>query len=159
MTPPIIIDVEASGFGKGSYPIEVGFVLQHAETWSSLIRPEPEWTHWDSKAASAHGIRRETLLEAGRSVAEVAQHLNDKLQNATVYTDGWGHDFIWLSLLFETANLVPHFKIDDLRRVLSPKQETGWESTKITVQQEMSSPRHRASVDAQVLQQTWLRTR
>ena len=24
---PIVIDVEASGFGKGSYPIEVGVVL------------------------------------------------------------------------------------------------------------------------------------
>ncbi len=159
MTPPIIIDIEASGFGKHSYPIEVGFVLDHTESWSCLIRPEPEWTHWDANAAAAHGIQRETLFEVGLSVNEVAQQLNDRLLNCTVYTDGWGHDFIWLSLLFETANQIPHFKIDDLRRVLSPKQEVDWEATKLEVQREMATHRHRASMDAQVLQRTWLLTR
>ncbi len=29
MTVPIIIDFEASGFGAGSYPIEVGFSGRH----------------------------------------------------------------------------------------------------------------------------------
>ena len=28
---PAVLDIEASGFGRGSYPIEVGFVLANGE--------------------------------------------------------------------------------------------------------------------------------
>jgi hypothetical protein len=43
---PIIIDVEASGLGHGSYPIEVGFALADGETHCRLIKPEEDWQHW-----------------------------------------------------------------------------------------------------------------
>jgi hypothetical protein len=36
-----VIDVEASGFGRGSYPIEVGFVLPDGEAVCTLVRPRP----------------------------------------------------------------------------------------------------------------------
>ena len=65
MTVPIILDIEASGFGSGSYPIEIGFSGRHGEGWCSLIRPEAEWTHWDLDAARVHGIPREVLIERG----------------------------------------------------------------------------------------------
>ena len=159
MIPPIIIDIEASGFGKNSYPIEIGYIAEDAETWCCLIRPEADWQHWDETAESTHGISRERLAELGKPAAVVAQLMNDRLQNCTVYTDGWGHDFIWLSLLFETANISPHFKIEDLRKVLKPHQEAIWEVTKSQVQEELKAHRHRASSDAQVIQLTWLRTR
>ena len=55
---PPIIDVEASGFGRGSYPIEVGFALEDREVQSYLIKPALGWDHWDPKAELIHGISR-----------------------------------------------------------------------------------------------------
>ena len=52
--PPAVLDVEASGFGRESYPIEVGYVLSGGQTYCSLIRPLPEWTHWDPQAERVH---------------------------------------------------------------------------------------------------------
>ena len=36
---PTILDLEASGFGRDSYPIEVGYVLPDGSSFCSLIRP------------------------------------------------------------------------------------------------------------------------
>ena len=36
--PPAVLDIEASGFGVGSYPIEVGFVLPDGQSYCSLLR-------------------------------------------------------------------------------------------------------------------------
>ena len=60
--PPPILDIEASGFGPGSYPIEVGFVTSDGKAWCSLIRPESDWRHWDEKAAAMHGITRGNIV-------------------------------------------------------------------------------------------------
>ncbi|MDB5851379.1 MAG: hypothetical protein JWP29_5131, partial [Rhodoferax sp.] len=63
---PTVLDVEASGFGRHSYPIEVGYVLPDGKTYCTLIRPEPTWTHWDPEAEHLHHISRETVLAMGR---------------------------------------------------------------------------------------------
>lgn len=42
---PLIIDLEASGFGRDSYPIEVGVALDYDRKFCSLIRPQPQWAH------------------------------------------------------------------------------------------------------------------
>ena len=76
MTVPIVMDIEASGFGAGSYPIEIGFSRRHGEGWCTLIRPEDDWQHWDAHAAQVHRIPREILVERGRPASQVAQHLN-----------------------------------------------------------------------------------
>ena len=47
---PACLDMEASGFGRHSYPIEVGFVLGDGQSWCTLIRPAADWTHWDPAA-------------------------------------------------------------------------------------------------------------
>ncbi len=158
MTVPIIIDFEASGFGKGSYPIEVGFSGRHGEGWCALIRPENDWQHWDDDAAKVHHIRREILVERGRSSSYVADQLNVFLAGHTVYTDGWGQDYVWMARLFDAADTVPHFKLADIREIISPEQEVGWHATKDQVVKELGVSRHRASSDAKVLQLTWLRT-
>ncbi|MFA6179529.1 MAG: hypothetical protein WC696_07975 [Candidatus Methylopumilus sp.] len=159
MTPPIILDIEASGFGKNSYPIEIGFVSEQAETWCALIKPEVDWLHWDDSAEQVHQISRATLHQRGKTAAYVAQELNDRLHNAVVYTDGWIHDFIWMARLFDAANITQHFKLEDLRDVLTRQQEVEWEATKSQVLLEMNVNRHRASIDAKLIQLTWLRTR
>lgn len=159
MTPPIILDIEASGFGKNSYPIEVGFIDESLNAWCSLIKPEEDWHHWDSGAANMHAITRESLLKHGKSAKLVAQALNDQLRDKIVYSDGWMHDFTWISLLFDSAKISQRFKLEDLRNVLTTKQEATWHATKNLVEQELKTIRHRASVDAKVLQLTWQRTR
>ena len=61
MTLPVIIDIEASGFGRGSYPIEIGYYQPDGQSFCSLIRPDPAWTHWDDSAEQVHGIARPLL--------------------------------------------------------------------------------------------------
>ena len=42
---PFIIDVEASGFGSSSYPIEIGVALEYGSRHSALIKPADDWIH------------------------------------------------------------------------------------------------------------------
>jgi len=156
---PTIIDLEASGFGRDSYPIEVGFVTADGEGWCSLIRPEEGWEHWDDSAEQLHHISRDQLKEHGHTAAFVAEQLNHYLAGSTVYTDGWGHDYPWLMRLFDSAGRIPFFKVQDLRHVLSAGQLEAWQRTKEQILRELAPPRHRASMDARVLQMTWLKTR
>ncbi len=156
---PAILDIEASGFGRDSYPIEVGYVLADGSSFCSLIRPAHHWTHWDSAAEQVHHIRRETLLVHGRPVPEVAQWLNDQLHGLTLYSDGWAHDYPWLGALYEEAGLVPSFRLDNLRSMLSEREARDWYETKQAVSNELQLTRHRASADARLLQKTILRLR
>jgi hypothetical protein len=158
MRVPIIIDFEASGFGKGSYPIEVGFSGRHGEGWCSLIRPDKDWLHWDEDAANIHLIPRALLIERGRSTQYVAEQLNLRLRGQTVHTDGWTQDYVWMATLFDAADKVPLFTLADLREIMSVTQQAAWHVTKERIQQGLAIARHRASSDARVLQLTWLRT-
>ena len=74
--PPIIIDIEASGFGAESYPIEIGVVLGDGAKYCSLIEPRPEWTHWDPAAETVIINSGDGLKTYGRSMT-VADRLND----------------------------------------------------------------------------------
>ena len=66
MPLPVIIDIEASGFGRGSYPIEIGYYTPEGSSYCTLICPEADWVHWDASAESVHGIQRELLLRKGK---------------------------------------------------------------------------------------------
>src|ERR1700709_1006045 len=90
---PAILDMEASGFGKDSYPVEVGFVLPDGKAFCTLIKPAPEWTHWDSAAQALHHITRELAVRRGHEPIEVARALNRQLAGRVVYSDGWMHDY------------------------------------------------------------------
>jgi len=158
MLPPIIIDIEASGFGKLGYPIEIGFINEQAQTWCTLIKPEINWIYWDTAAENIHQIPREHLHKHGRHTLHIAEELNTHLFKKIVYSDSWAHDFVWMSQLFESANSTPKFKLADLREVLTAHQEAVWHSTKDQVISELAATRHRASIDAKVIQLTWLRT-
>ncbi|HEY3300881.1 MAG TPA: hypothetical protein VGJ90_08935 [Methylophilaceae bacterium] len=158
MNSPIVIDVEASGFGAGSYPIEVGYVNEEGKTWCALIAPQDGWVHWDPEAEKLHQVSRETLRRHGKDAAAVAAHLNDVFQNKTVYTDAWMNDFTWMNLLFEVAGMQPHFKLEDLRSVLTDEQQAIWHEEKQAIMDELKLDRHRASTDAKVIQLTWVKT-
>ena len=159
ITLPTVLDVEASGFGRNSYPIEVGFALPDGHTFCTLIRPEADWTHWDAQAAQTHHIPRLLLQEHGQSVQEVAQRLNDDLRGQTVYSDGWANDYSWLGSLFEAANMTPSFRLENLRKLLTEAEAAQWHQIKEQIGSERGVQRHRASADARLLQLTYQRLR
>ena len=156
---PAILDIEASGFGRGSYPIEIGFIESQGRGFCSLVHPLPDWKHWDDEAESLHGITRDLLMRHGKPPEWVAAEMNTRLRGTTVYCDGWGHDYPWLARLFEGADLHPSFKLEDLRTLLSEDEAARWHSVIGQVRQEQNICRHRASTDAKVLQLALLRVK
>jgi hypothetical protein len=156
---PAILDIEASGFGLGSYPIEVGFVQPDGQTWCSLVKPQPDWQHWDPNAAAVHHITREQLVQHGRDVHDIVDVLNDRLHGMTVYSDAWAHDYTWLNRIYEAADRSPTFKLDHLRALLTDAEAASWHDVKRRVALGLGLVRHRASADARILQQTLLTLR
>ncbi|RFO96755.1 hypothetical protein DIC66_12135 [Rhodoferax lacus] len=156
---PTVLDVEASGFGRNSYPIEVGFVLPDGHTFCTLIRPLEHWTHWDAQAAMTHHIPRTLLQAKGQTVEQVARKLNTDLRGQTVYSDGWANDYSWLGALFDAADMTPTFKLENLRVLLTETEAERWHQIKAQIGSERGAQRHRASADARVLQLTFQRLR
>jgi hypothetical protein len=156
---PTVLDVEASGFGRNSYPIEVGFVLPDGHTFCTLIRPLEHWTHWDAQAALTHHIPRTLLHTRGQSVDEVAHKLNADLRGQTVYSDGWANDYSWLGALFDAADMTPAFRLENLRVLLTEAEAERWHQIKAQIAAERGAQRHRASSDARLLQLTFARLR
>jgi hypothetical protein len=147
-----VIDVEASGFGHQSYPIEVGWVLGDGRTGCLLVRPPAHWTHWDDSAEKVHGITRETLMQHGREPVDVALRLNAELGGRTVYCDAWGHDYPWLARLFDEADLSPAFKLEPAARLFGETLLGQLDEVHQAAFSELSVKRHRASNDARALQ-------
>jgi hypothetical protein len=154
--PPRIVDIEASGFGRGSYPIEVGYALPDGTSHAMLVRPEAHWTHWDPEAERLHGISRETLLRHGLPAAEVVQTLNSELCGTTAYSDGWARDYTWLAVLYDAVQRVPTFRLENLHALLSEEEAARWDRTKEQLLRELGLHRHRAANDARLLQATFL---
>ncbi|GGX51088.1 3'-5' exonuclease [Saccharospirillum salsuginis] len=155
MLLPGILDIEASGFGRGSYPIEVGVATETGDEYAWLITPEPDWDHWDDDAEAIHGIRRDQLLSEGYPVTLVADQLNELLEGQIMYSDGWGFDSGWLALLFYHARKTMTFRLETLPRILSDYQLSIWDETKERIRREQQLTHHRAGKDARVLQLTF----
>ena len=149
---PCVLDIEASGFGRHSYPIEVGYALPDGRAVCMLVKPPVDWTHWDETAQQVHGITRETLQTHGRPVEEVARTLNADLAGMTVYCDGWAHDYAWLAALFEAAHIRAGFKLDSVGSLLTDARLERLDAARKAALTEMGLTRHRASNDARALQ-------
>jgi hypothetical protein len=156
---PTVLDVEASGFGRSSYPIEVGYVRADGQAYCTLIRPLPQWTHWDPAAELLHGISRQSIEQHGRDAREVARRLNLDLHGLTVYCDGWGNDYSWLHALYEATDQLPAFRIEHVQCLLDAAQTTRWNDAKRAAASELGIQRHRASADARAVQQAVQRLR
>ena len=154
---PIVIDVEASGFGKGSYPIEVGLVLPDGARHCYLITPARGWQHWDEAAERIHGISRDVLATYGRPLQDVAWRLNELLRNKTAYSDAWSFDMSWLGKLYDAAGIQQAFRVADIADLIDEQQRARWHTVKLRVAEELGLQRHRASGDARILQETWRR--
>jgi len=156
---PTIIDVEASGFGPYSYPIEIGVALGDGTKYCTLVSPAPDWTFWDDDAEKVNRIPRDILEEHGRAPEDVARELNELLDRRTVYTDGWVVDKPWIVKLYERARIAPTFQTSSLEMILTEDQMALWHGTKDAVLDDLALKRHRASYDAFVIQETRVRTK
>ncbi|MEA1988643.1 MAG: hypothetical protein U9N57_05465 [Pseudomonadota bacterium] len=155
---PNIIDIEASGFGYDSYPIEVGIILRSGERYCSLIKPHETWTYWDKSAEKIHQISQQKLQTYGKPIEVIVEELNDFLGKETVYTDGWVVDDVWIKKLFFTANKSLSFSVSSLEMILTEAQMNIWHTTKDKLLQGSEEQRHRASFDAALIQQTFIET-
>jgi hypothetical protein len=155
MEMPAIIDLEASGFGRGSYPIEVGIALADGSVHALLIKPAEGWDHWDEKAQAIHGITRDYLQEHGKTPREVAIFLNDLCSGLTLYSDAWSFDSSWLGRLFDEAEIIQRFKLDTLTRLLSEDDMSVWSDTKDAMVKQLGLEMHRAANDVMLLRETY----
>lgn len=155
---PIILDIEASGFGSHSYPIEIGVILEDKSKYCSLIKPENNWVHWSEEAEKIHHINRNSLIKNGKSSLDVAKDLNEILNGKVIYSDGWVVDSSWLIRLFDAARLKMTFTLSSIEMILKEQQINRWDDMKNIVINELNLSRHRASNDAQIIQETFTRT-
>lgn len=153
---PDVLDVEASGFGSHSYPIEVGIVTADGSRYCRLIKPYSDWTEWDSDAEELHGITRDILAKNGRLGAEVCAELNRLYAHRTLYTDAWVVDYPWLRTLFSHAQIEMQFRVSTIEMLLGEEQIECWDNTKAEIIKTTKLPRHRASNDAEIIQKTYL---
>ncbi len=112
-----IMDFEASGLSKKSYPIEVG-VTNGSDSEDFLIKPMSHWTFWNADAESTHGISKSELNTKGVDSLEVVKFLNKKLNNSIVYCDSINWDGFWLNVLFSDRGITPSFKLLDIHDLL-----------------------------------------
>jgi len=157
MQLPCVIDIEASGLGRGSYAIEIGFITAAGKSYCTLVKPAQGWTHWSGEAEKLHGISRSLLDEKGRNVASTASWLNELLGGTIVYSDGWVNDMCWLGKLFDEADVEPQFKIESILMLMDEYEKERWTPTHNAVIKECCFKRHRASLDAKNIQRTFQR--
>jgi hypothetical protein len=155
---PIIVDLEASGFGSDSYPIEVGVITDTGKKYCRLIQRQPEWQHWSQEAEDLHGISREILKEKGFGPAQICDELNQLLDGKTIYSDGWVVDYPWMITLFNAAKVSMGFRLSPLESILSESQMDVWHQTKTILISQSDTARHRASTDAELIQQVYIST-
>lgn len=121
----ICIDLEASGLGPQSYPIEVAWKnAQSGEQDSFLIDPASVdgWTYWDEFAEELHGIDHADLEKGGISAQDAALRMNRALAGSVVYSDAREFDQFWITRLFEAVGVEPEFELSGLEALLSPEQ-------------------------------------
>lgn len=156
---PSILDIEASGFGSSSYPIEIGVVLNNGKRLCCLIRPHSSWTHWDKKAQKLHGIAPELLLQKGREIPQVCAEFNSLLSGLTVYSDAWSHDISWLNRLYEFSGMQCAFNLSPIEAIATEEQLLCWDEVKQELLARKGDViRHRATNDAILVQQTFLKS-
>ncbi|TMP53582.1 hypothetical protein [Pseudoalteromonas sp. S1688] len=115
----VFLDIEASGLGFNSYPIEVAYATSNDETASALIKPNHDWLEsgeWDSNAErNIHKITQHVLLEQGKSAKAVAAELNSALKGKLIFCNDLAYDGVWLAKLFKVADVGVEFFLTDIR--------------------------------------------
>jgi hypothetical protein len=112
------IDLEASGLGPSSFPVELGVALPERApdgVWevtlrSWLIRPERSWLEradaWDPVAEQIHGLPLSRLQDEGLPLPQVVEEMDALLAGRTVHADTGRHgsDAGWLTEIAEALD-------------------------------------------------------
>jgi len=149
-----VIDIEASGFGRDSYPIEIGIALADGRQYQTLVRPEAGWQHWDRSAQDVHGISRSDLFKYGRSVFQICREINEICAGAVLYSDCWVYDHYWFRRLFDAAHTPALGQCKAMEYLLNDEQQLDYQTVKQTFASRLGLPMHRALNDAVVIQKT-----
>ncbi len=155
---PHVMEVQSSGYGPDSYPVEVGVVLDSGRRYCTLILPLDSWSYWDEEVEKKHFVTRSAIMNHGKPIVKVARDLNHLLKRKTVYLGDWDNEKQWLDLIFSTTGILKKFRIEPLEDILTQRQVHGWSQTHAQVKEEASIQRQRASSDAYVLQETYVRS-
>jgi len=153
-----IIDFEASGLGKESYPIEVGWGDGRHPATSFLLNPKAMdgWTDWDPRSLEFHHIPREKLIKEGKNPKRIAEIMIKELAGKTLYSDEPRYDNMWKDRLLKDAGYDPGLiKIKNLKYFLNKMIKATSPKMKFTDLLEEFSAKtkipHRAGPDV-----TWL---
>jgi hypothetical protein len=154
-----ILDFEASSLSSRSWPIEVGISWIESgrvETWSSLIRPDPDWdiTDWSMKSQNVHQIPL-VDLQSALSARCVAKHCLKLTSGLTLVSDAPEFERHWLTRLLETSevNIAP--AIEDFDTV-SFANFDGFALDMLYEKLERTKVPHRAGPDSARLAYGWL---
>jgi len=147
-----IIDFEASGLSKKSYPIEVG-ITNGTNNYSAIIKPMLHWNYWEKEAELVHNIPRSELENNGILAEIVTADLNNLVGNDTVYCDCVNWDGFWLNVLFSDNAIQPKFEILDIRTLLLDNYEkiAKYESNRTKLEASGLFQSHRALDDATMI--------
>jgi DNA polymerase III epsilon subunit-like protein len=151
------IDIEASGFGSQSYPIEIGVVTADGREYSRLVKPLEHWQHWDQNAQLVHGITRAAIEQEGADALNVAHDLNELLNDSVVYCDAWVVDKPWLDRLFDSVRVRRQFRISPIEVLLDEDDWDEWGDTKSQAEQSLGIKPHRALQDAKLIREAYRR--
>ena len=113
------IDLEASGLGPNSWPIEVGWCFSDGKPEALLISPADDWGDeaWDRQAEALHGIAQATLRKKGHEIAKVCDQLNRALIDVDVFSDAPDWDGFWLYRLFSRGRYKAGLSLERLWRI------------------------------------------
>lgn len=114
-----LIDVEASGLMKGSFPVEVGWLVDNV-FGHLIIDPSKHWdtTRWDVDAEAMHGLSVQTLTMKGLHPVRVAARLNQSFKGKKVFSDSPEADSDWLDELHRAADVKRDYEIESVGRLL-----------------------------------------
>lgn len=152
------MDIEASGFGPESYPIEIGVVRSDGARYCKLIKPFDDWCHWDLAAENLHGISKSLLHQKGIPGVQICLELNDFIRSEPTYSDGWVVDSPWLVKLYDRSQIEIGFRLSSLEMILKETQYDVWDEAKASILRRINIQRHRASNDAMLIQRTFIET-
>lgn len=161
---PVFLDFEASSLSPHSHPIEVAWSDEQGQLQSYLIKPEDDWTDWDSFAEQAiHHISRVQLHKEGHSAEFVVAKVRQQLSGKTVYTADPAFDRMWCEKLFDyqgNSNALP-FRIAGFGEALQQHfgiKDLPDKTQIIAIQTEIRNAigsRHRAAADVQYLRDVY----
>lgn len=109
----VYVDVESSGLGEGTFPVEIAVSddALHVRSW--IVRPAPGWVPRDWQRVEAiHGLSWEEVLD-GTSVEIVAQELADAIGDRIAVSDAVNYDGEWIYELYRSAGRLVPFRIAD----------------------------------------------